>query len=132
MNVVLAGLVIFSTLFSVTMWAITFRATQQVNTFLVEQFTTDSGTSLRDAVDRLEAGVARMEEAAQVIAENLVVSTGKIEAVADDLEKSQARADKVTEGSPGEAADAGAQGPREHHVGDEGPDLPPYDPEEHP
>lgn len=104
---------------------------------VLAQLKTDSGSTVRDAVDRLEelanelaAAVAangatadRLEslvstlgakadaaaDAARVIAENLAVAKERVEGVASDLADSHLRADAVANGEPGEAADAASQ-----------------------
>lgn len=76
-----------------------------------------------DAIERVEAVLDRMELATFVVAADLStaqtavdkvatdLSSAKsvVETVATDLAAAQDRADKITEGQPGEAADAGAQ-----------------------
>lgn len=62
---------------------------------IAKEFKTDSGSTLRDLAERIESTVKRMEAAAVV--------------VAADLKDSEARADAVSNGEPGEAADAASQ-----------------------
>lgn len=62
-----------------------------------------------DSMERVEAILDRMELATFVVAADLSTAKSKVETVADELAESQHRADKVVEGQPGEAADAGAQ-----------------------
>lgn len=126
MSTPVAVVIIVTAVASVTLWAIALRSVLRVLDYVVSQFKTDSGTSLRDAVERLERSAERSEAAAKVIAENLVISKGIVEGVAEDLviakvavagvaanlADSQVRADEVIEGQPGEAADAGAQSPK--------------------
>ena len=80
-------------------------------------------TRFTDSVERMEQVLDRMELATHVVAKDLAASqrivdkvasdleTAKtaVEGVAADLASAQQRADTVTEGQPGEAADAGAQ-----------------------
>lgn len=76
-----------------------------------------------NSLSRLEKAVARMEAATAVVAVDLAVAQTAVDgvatnlataqvvvdAVASELVESQKRADGVIEGSPGAAADAGAQ-----------------------
>lgn len=65
---------------------------------IAKEFQTDSGSSLRDLAERMEAGIQRMEAAAAVVAANLKESEGRADAVAAD-----------TESETGAAADAASQ-----------------------
>lgn len=91
---------------------------------VLAQFTTDSGSTMRDAVDRLEVVAAELRRlvvdlgekadiaaaAAQVIAANLEVAKEKVEAVEADLAESHRRAEDVAHGAQaGEAADAASR-----------------------
>lgn len=90
---------------------------------VLAQFTTDSGSTMRDAVDRLEVVAGELRRlvvdlgekadlaaaAAQVIARNLEVAKEKVEAVEADLAESHRRAEEVQEGEAGEAADAASR-----------------------
>lgn len=62
-----------------------------------------------DSMERVEAILDRMELATFVVAADLSTAKAGVETVATDLAAAQKRADEVTEGEPGEAADAGAQ-----------------------
>lgn len=90
---------------------------------VLAQFTTDSGATMRDAVDRLEVVAAELQRlvvelgekadlaatAAQVIAKNLEVAKEKVEAVEADLAEAHRRAEAVPAGEAGEAADAASR-----------------------
>lgn len=52
---------------------------------------------------------ARLAEARAVVAENLTVAQAQVDSVASDLQASHERADTVTDGGPGEAADAASR-----------------------
>lgn len=62
-----------------------------------------------DSMERVEAILDRMELATFVVAADLSTANSRVATVAEDLAAAQKRADEVTEGEPGEAADAGAQ-----------------------
>lgn len=65
---------------------------------IAKEFQTDSGSTLRDLAERMEAGIQRLEAAAAVVAENLKDSEARADAVAEDIES-----------DPGAAADAASQ-----------------------
>lgn len=91
---------------------IAYEATRQVSTLR-----DDKAQELALAIDRLrvkvEAGTAtglRMEQKAIGIADDLIIATGKVEGVAQDLADSHKRADDTHHtAAPGAAADAAAQ-----------------------
>lgn len=62
---------------------------------IAAEFKTDSGSTLRDLAERMEDGIKRLEAKAEIVAAN--------------LKESEARADAVENGEPGEAADAASQ-----------------------
>ncbi len=105
--------------------------TEQKLDAICSQFDTNGGKTLRDVVNRLEESAAAVKigaEKAQEGIERLLLlslqvsvalgqnsaATKRIEeqavGVANNLEASQERADRVMNGAPGEAADAAAQG----------------------
>ncbi len=122
MNTAVAWITFAAAVGSIGILVVLVRTVMRVLDYIVAQFKTDSGTSLRDAVNRLEASSERLEQAADVIAANLVVSKGLVEGVADelvvakiaiagvasDLEHAHKRAD-ATNGPHGAAADAAVQ-----------------------
>jgi hypothetical protein len=64
---------------------------------------------LADTLARIERIAERMELATFVVASDLSEAQTTVKQVATDLAESQHRADAIIEGSPGQAADAGAQ-----------------------
>lgn len=77
-------------------------AAAQMLTQIRAEFAANDGTSLRDAVDRLEESGVRIEAASSV--------------VADDLAAAHDRADAAHGGIAGEAADAASRSPRCPHL----------------
>lgn len=63
---------------------------------------------LRTELMKVQASAARLEEAARVVAANLVLAQTAVDGVASDLADSHERAD-ATEGPHGAAADAASQ-----------------------
>lgn len=62
-----------------------------------------------ELLERMDQRQDRMEQKTYVVALDLAASQEAVGKVAVDLAESQRRADQITEGEPGEAADAGAQ-----------------------
>lgn len=62
-----------------------------------------------DSMKRVERILDRMELATFVVAKDLVTANGVVAGVAIDLAESKQRADRVSGGEAGAAADAGAQ-----------------------
>lgn len=62
---------------------------------------------------RVEQTLDRMELASFVVAADLSTAQHIVDKVATDLGEAQKRADEITTGTPGEAADAGAQSARD-------------------
>ncbi|MCA1569288.1 MAG: hypothetical protein LC798_02990 [Chloroflexi bacterium] len=84
-----------------------------------DQLTTNTGASLRDAVNRIDAAAERIEggamsdrRLARGVAADLAVAQSAVEGVASDLSESHDRAD-AADGPHGAAADAASQRGRE-------------------
>lgn len=82
-----------------------------------QEFSMNHGSTLRDATDRLERAVDRIEGGAiwdrtqaLHVADNLTVAQGMVDAVASDLSDAHDRAD-VAKGPDGAAADAASRRP---------------------
>lgn len=65
--------------------------------------------TLNSSLLRVETVLNRMELYTRVVAADVSTAKSTVETVAEKLKASQTRADEVTNGKPGEAADAGAQ-----------------------
>ncbi len=65
-------------------------------------------------LDRIESRQVRIEDRQRTGADSMARMEDAANHVASDLESSQARADTVTDGAPGAAADAGAQSGRDN------------------
>ncbi len=59
--------------------------------------------------ERLEEAIERIELVTRVVSADLIEARKQAEVVAANLAASESRADTVSNGKPGEAADAGAQ-----------------------
>jgi fructose-bisphosphate aldolase class 1 len=65
--------------------------------------------ALAATLERVEAVLDRMELKTYVVAADLTTAQTLVDKVATDLLESQQRADLISDGVPGEAADAGAR-----------------------